>query len=225
MVIPSLSSFALMCQEVWLTVKTWRRRRMRSRKRSPESPSCSVQNVLSDKISELKLSNPHRKVGLVAFEGNVYITGDGTTPKQKFGSQNMKDYDWLVKNGSTISKDTLSKSIGETDKHLLERVKELKPLGGTALGPGLLTAVAMAGEGTPGSLVILCTDGMATDGLGAFTGGNNALANEFYIKVGEYAKSKGVMVNMLFIQGSECNIQSLSKVSEITGGEVQRVTA
>lgn len=31
----------------------------------------------------------------------------------------------------------------------------------TALGPGLLTSVAMAGEGASGSIVILCTDGMA----------------------------------------------------------------
>lgn len=81
---------------------------------------------------------------------------------------------------------------------MLEKLKQLKPLGGTALGPGLLTSVAMAGEGSSGSLVILCTDGMATDGLGAFSG-NNSQANEFYIKVGEYAKNKGVMVNMLFI--------------------------
>jgi hypothetical protein len=73
-------------------------------------------------------------------------------------------------------------------------------MGGTALGPGLLTAVAMAGEGSPGSLVILCTDGMATDGLGAFgNSAQTAAADEFYVKVGEYAKSKGVMVNMLFI--------------------------
>lgn len=45
-------------------------------------------------------------------------------------------------------------------------------------------------------------------------------AEEFYIKVGEYAKNNGVMVNMLFIQGAEANIQVLSKVSEISGGEI-----
>jgi Mg-chelatase subunit ChlD len=80
----------------------------------------------------------------------------------------MKDYDWLVKNGTTISKDILSKNIEETEKSLQAKLKELRPMGGTALGPGLLTSVAMAGEGSPGSIVILCTDGMATDGLGAF---------------------------------------------------------
>ena len=43
----------------------------------------------------------------------------------------------------------------------------MRPMGGTALGPGLLTAVAIAGEGKPGSTVILCTDGASTTGLGA----------------------------------------------------------
>jgi hypothetical protein len=31
--------------------------------------------------------------------------------------------------------------------------------GSTALGPGLLTAIALAGEGSLGSQVIVCTDG------------------------------------------------------------------
>jgi len=31
-------------------------------------------------------------------------------------------------------------------------------------------------------------------------------AEEFYEKVGDYAKTKGVVVNMLFIQGAECNV-------------------
>lgn len=48
----------------------------------------------------------------------------------------------------------------------------MRPLGGTALGPGLLTSVAIAGQGSPGSLVILCTDGMSTDGLGSFNSNN-----------------------------------------------------
>jgi hypothetical protein len=39
-----------------------------------------VQNVLAEKIKALKETNPHRKVGIVAFESNVYVVGDGTTP-------------------------------------------------------------------------------------------------------------------------------------------------
>ena len=40
--------------------------------------------------------------------------------------------------------------------------------GTTALGPAVLTSVAMASKGAPGSQVIICTDGMANVGLGSF---------------------------------------------------------
>jgi hypothetical protein len=36
----------------------------------------------------------------------------------------------------------------------------------TALGPAVLTSVAIAGQGLPGSIVVLCTDGLANEGLG-----------------------------------------------------------
>ena len=41
--------------------------------------------------------------------------------------------------------------------------------------------------------------------------------------MGQYAKSKGLTVNIVSIEGEECNIDTISKISEITGGEVQRV--
>ena len=44
----------------------------------------------------------------------------------------------------------------------------LEETGPTALGPALLTSIAMAAEGYPGSIVVLCTDGLANIGLGAF---------------------------------------------------------
>ena len=46
----------------------------------------------------------------------------------------------------------------------------LEENGPTALGPALLTSIALAGEGAPGSTVIVCTDGLANVGLGAFDG-------------------------------------------------------
>jgi hypothetical protein len=44
----------------------------------------------------------------------------------------------------------------------------LEETGPTALGPALVTSIAMAAEGAPGSTVVLCTDGLSNVGLGAF---------------------------------------------------------
>jgi len=56
--------------------------------------------------------------------------------------------------------------------------------GPTALGPALATAISMASSGNPGSMVVLCTDGLANVGLGAFDEIKNEddskKADEFY---------------------------------------------
>ena len=48
----------------------------------------------------------------------------------------------------------------------------------------------MAAEGQPGSKVVICTDGLANIGIGAFnelTAENMKLADEFYQQIGEIA--------------------------------------
>jgi len=42
--------------------------------------------------------------------------------------------------------------------------------------------------------------------------------------LGEFAKNKGVTVNIISIEGEECNIDTLSKISDLTGGQVERVS-
>ncbi len=103
----------------------------------------------------------------------------------------------------------------------------MEETGPTALGPALLTAVAMASQGAPGSQVIICTDGLANVGLGAFdevkTEDQCKQVDLFYEKIGDFAKTSGVVVNIVSIEGEECNIDTLSKIAGATGGAVERV--
>ena len=48
----------------------------------------------------------------------------------------------------------------------------LEESGPTALGPAIATSVAMAAQQGQGSQVVVCTDGLANIGLGAFEDGN-----------------------------------------------------
>ena len=115
-------------------------------------------------------------------------------------------------------------SISETKDSLLFRVGELHVRGRTALGPAVLASVAMASKGAPGSQVIVCTDGMSNVGIGSFGyGGQNAGAQEFYDKVGELAEATGVMVNLVTIAGTDANIQGLSRLIELSGGQIEQV--
>lgn len=95
------------------------------------------------------------------------------------------------------------------------------------MGPAVLTSVAMACCGKPGSTVVVCTDGLANIGLGAFdevqSEQDMAKVDEFYERVGQLAQANGVTINIISIQGDECNIDSLSKLADLTGGNVERV--
>lgn len=68
---------------------------------------------------------------------------------------------------------------------------------------------------------------MANIGLGAFDEAKSpeqvAKVDEFYERLGEIAKSKGLTINIVSIIGDECNLDSLSKLAEMTGGNVERV--
>ena len=50
-----------------------------------------------------------------------------------------------------------------------------------------------------------------------------AKVEEFYERCGEYAKQKGITVNIVSIIGDECNLDSLTKLAELTGGNIDRV--
>ena len=109
----------------------------------------------------------------------------------------------------------------------MNKLNSIEETGPTALGPAVLTSIALASKGKQGSTVVVCTDGLANIGLGAFdevkTTEHMAKVDEFYERIGQLAKSAGVTVNIVSIEGDECNIDSLSKVAELTGGNVDRV--
>ena len=48
-------------------------------------------------------------------------------------------------------------------------------------------------------------------------------ADEFYDKVGTLAETHGVMINLVTIAGAEANIQCLSRMCELSGGQIEQV--
>ena len=99
----------------------------------------------------------------------------------------------------------------------------MEETGPTALGPAVVSAIAMAGEWGNGSSVVICTDGLANVGVGCLEeqkDGGKSDVETFYQKLGEYAYQKGVTVNIISIKGEECDLETLSPLYEKTGGNV-----
>jgi hypothetical protein len=126
-----------------------------------------VQSAIDSQLETMQKNNPDRKIGLVTFNNEVSIIGDGTKDAVTVAGDKLTNYDFLLKNGVDSSGSLFSKSIKDTKPHLQKKLMTLEETGSTALGPAVITAVGLAGEGAPGSTVIVCTDGLANVGLGA----------------------------------------------------------
>jgi len=71
-------------------------------------------------------------------------------------------------NGKDTAGKRMIKTVKETASKLQKKLNDIEETGPTALGPAVLTSIAMAAQGKPGSTVVICTDGLANVGLGAF---------------------------------------------------------
>lgn len=165
-----------------------------------------------------------RKIGVVTFNHEVHIIGDAMQEAQTITGDHLNNFEYLQNNGKAAAASKLTQPVSATKDALKAKLDAVEETGPTALGPGILTAVAMAAEGSAGSSVVICTDGLANIGLGAFdecrTEADTTAAEQFYERVGQIASAAGVTINIVSIEGDECNLDSLCALAELTGGKV-----
>ena len=122
----------------------------------------------------------------------------GTQAGQLVGPELMYDVDGLKALSARLP---LPRPIRESHRQLTGRVNRLANGAQTALGPGLLLSVRLAGR-VPGSRVVLLTDGCANVGLGRVDEQKPGLeGSAFYPFVGNLAKELGVVVNIVSFTG------------------------
>jgi len=198
-------------------------RRGRQKKVTYVSRLQCVQASISEQLENWAKESPEKMVGLVTFNNSVTIIGDGAKDPVVITGDKLIDEEVLKTIGRAHE---LKNCIRDSQKSLSSKLWSLEETGPTALGPALLTAVSMA-QNSKGSKVIVCTDGLANIGLGAFDRINDederAEVGKWYEMVGNLAKLNGVTIDVISIKGSECALEDLGQATEITGGEVIRV--
>lgn len=179
-----------------------------------------VQAAVESQLKSIFESTPNKKVGLVSFSSYVEIIGDGHY-KEKIPHNALSDFAKTIGFIQEKRGAFLTESISATRDRLSDTLMSLNASGGTALGPALLSSIMMAGEGGPGSKVVICTDGLANEGIGSLSG--NSDQDGFYNEVASIAQGMGVSVSVITIEGAECRLESLSLVTETTGGSIVKV--
>merc|ERR1740138_1496243 len=113
-----------------------------------------------------------------------------------------------------------SEPVAEVAERLETTVAGLKPCGNTALGPALAVGVGLA-SGRPGSKIVLCTDGMANNGVGAIRNRNQEVP--FYGDIARRAAEEGTCISVVTMEGEDCSMENLGVCADLTGGRVEIV--
>jgi len=126
--------------------------------------------------------------------------------------------------GLECGESLITQSLKDNFEKLEAALSAISPGGGTALGPGLLSALTLAMQGKRGSKIILCTDGLSNVGLGCLENSSKLKeAQEFYQRVGDLAVGKGVSISIITVQGQACKVDALAPLTDRTAGQILRV--
>lgn len=192
-----------------------------SRPQTHVSRKNCIIKAIQKELNKMRLEFPHRKVGVVIFNDDVVITGDGFSHTKLINGGNLLDYKKCLAIGKE-SKHMMSRKISESFLTVVKPYEESPEKGKTALCPALVTAVGLASTGKPGSMVILCTDGLANVGFGDLAIGDND-EKKPYEDIAKFALNSGISINVLTIMGEQSRMDVLGAIANKTNGNVDRV--
>ncbi|XP_077115852.1 circularly permutated Ras protein 1-like [Ranitomeya variabilis] len=183
----------------------------------------AVTSALGQTLDFLHQQHPGKRVALVTFSDQVKLYGDGTRQPQILEDAELLDPDYLKSQGED---QPLPHPLMETLPDLKGRIECLEEKGATALGPAALVSIAMASK-SPGSKVIICTDGIANTDLGNLEDISEEYIYQssklFYSNLGDLALQHSVVVSVVTIEGTNCRLPELGLLADKTGGKVNIV--
>jgi hypothetical protein len=184
----------------------------------------AVKRSLNTSIDSLAANAPDTMFGLVEFESSVVARNleNGNPvelPRDSFAS--LKD---IIESTKKLLDKIKLVGVGKNSDKLKKHVQALHDQGGTALGPAVGMAYVIAKHRNVGRVVLL-TDGLANEGIGALEGYQVTPASKFYEDLGKMFMELGTAVDVVGIaSGAGMELQTLGLLPEATGGQMYYVT-
>jgi len=184
----------------------------------------AVKRSLTTSIDSLAANAPSTMFGLIEFESTVIVRNLETGAPIELPSDTFMNVDEI----SNATKKLLDKvrliQVGDNASKLKQHVSALRDQGGTALGPAMVMASVIAKHRDVGRVVLL-TDGLANEGIGALEGYQVTPANAFYEDLGKSFMDMGAAVDVVGIaSGGAMELRTLGLLPEATGGTMYYVT-
>ncbi|MHA3963086.1 MAG: SEC24 family transport protein [Candidatus Thorarchaeota archaeon SMTZ1-45] len=184
----------------------------------------AVKRSLNTSIDSLAANAPDTMFGLIEFESSVVARNleNGNPvelPRDSFAS--LKD---IMESTKKLLDQVKLVGVGKNKDRLKKHVQTLRDQGGTALGPAVGMAYVIAKHRNVGRVVLL-TDGLANEGIGALEGYQVTPASKYYEDLGKMFMELGTAVDVVGIaSGAGMELQTLGLLPEATGGQMYYVT-
>ena len=180
-----------------------------------------VKLSIEDNIKTLLKNSPNVKVGILSFGSEIEVKGDCLSNVMIIKEKDMSN-ESKIKSLGEENTNLIKAKIKESSSKIIESIRKTEENGSTALGPAILMSLSLMKNASIGSRIFLCTDGMSNLGVGDISE-NREKAVEFYIKIGNMAKEKGIVISLITFEDSESEIDVLKNMVELSGGEIIRV--
>ena len=180
-----------------------------------------VKLSIENNIKSLLENSPNVKVGIVTFGSDIEVKGDCLSNVMRIKEKDMDNENRIISIGQENT-NLIKNSIKQSSQSIIKSLREIEEEGSTALGPAVLLSLSLLKNAKIGSRIFLCTDGMSNLGIGSLEE-NKEKAAEFYTKIGNMAKEKGIVISLITFEDSESEIYILKNMVELSGGEIIRV--
>ncbi len=184
----------------------------------------AVKRSLNTSIDSLAANAPDTMFGLIEFESSVLLRNLETGEAVHLPQESFASFDKIVDSTKKLLDKIKLVNIGKNTDKLKHHVSALRDQGGTALGPAVAMAYVVAKHRNVGRIVLL-TDGLANEGIGALEGYQVTPANQYYEDLGKSFLEIGAAVDVVGIaSGAGMELKTLGLLPEATGGQMYYVT-
>lgn len=184
----------------------------------------AVKRSLNTSIDSLAANAPETMFGLIEFESSVLSRNLDTGEAIQLPQDSYASLDKIIESTKKLLDRIKLVNVGKNTDKLKGHVKALRDQGGTALGPAAAMAYVIAKHRNVGRVVLL-TDGLANEGIGALEGYQVTPANKYYEDLGKMFLEAGAAVDVVGISsGAGMELKTLGLLPEATGGQMYFVT-
>jgi len=184
----------------------------------------AVKRSLTTSIDSLAANAPDTFFGLIEFESSVIARNLETGAPVELPHSTFPNKKMIEETTKKLLDKIKLVKVGENADRLKGYISALRDQGGTALGPAMVMASVIAKHKNIGRVVLL-TDGLANEGIGALEGYQVTPPQEFYEGLGRTFLDLGTSIDVVGIaSGAGMELKTLGLMPEATGGQMYYVT-